>query len=513
MGAAGSPGTPALPPSIAIANIVLTQGRLTYRDGATGAVTPVAIERLALRARDFSAPIAAEFRGAVAQVPVALEGTFGSVDALLAKRSPYPVNVQGEVAGQKTVVVTNVGVEGARYRLGDLRIQLGGNALTGTFTVETGGPRPRVAFDLKGPALAFNALPVAVTLPAAGGAGQGTAPVPAKQGRKYLFSDAPMNFAALRLADATGALAVGRLTLPDGHAFDNLRIAFTLDDGRLALSSFAVALFGGTLSGSATIDAAPGAVAVSTQLTGKGLALADLLALAGQKRAVRGGKTDVTAQLAMRGDSLHAWASTATGHVTAVVGPASLGNTQLDLAEPVDQLTRAVNPFRDVQPTTELECAVVRLPLANGISHVDRSIGVETKELGLTASGTLDFRSETLDFSFRPQVRKGLTIPIPNLAELVRLSGPFAAPQVKVDAAGSAKAIASIGVAVGTAGLSALGQMLYSWSEGAGPGPCKVALGAPVGKGEPAPARRPEPGAADPVTEGIGKAFGKLFGK
>ncbi len=183
----------------------------------------------------------------------------------------------------------------------------------------------------------------------------------------------------------------------------------------------------------------------------------------------------------MRGASLHAWASTATGNVRAVVGRATLVNTKLDLDQAFDRLTQAVNPFRESEPSTELECAVVRLPLANGIANVDRSIAMETKQLGLSASGTLDFRNETLDFTFKPQVRKGITVAIPNLADLVRLSGPFASPQVKVDAAGSAMAIASIGAAVSTGGLSALGQTLFAWAEGSGPGPCQVALGAAAG--------------------------------
>jgi hypothetical protein len=155
---------------------------------------------------------------------------------------------------------------------------------------------------------------------------------------------------------------------------------------------------------------------------------------------------------------------------------------------------------------------VAQLPLANGIAHVDRSIAMETKKLGVSATGTLDFRNETLDFTFKPQVRKGISVAIPNLADLVRLSGPFASPQVKVDAMGSAMAIASIGAAISTGGLSALGQTLYSWSEGSGPGPCQVALGATASRGTSADSGTPSGAARNPIDE-IGKAVGKLFGR
>ncbi len=279
----------------------------------------------------------------------------------------------------------------------------------------------------------------------------------------------------------------------------DLKVALVLDDGRLQVSRFSLALMGGTVSGSAAVDAAAAdRVSVTLAATGKDLALGDILAAAGERRDVRGGKTDVTAELAMRGASLHAWASTASGNVRAVVGPATLANTKLDLDQALDRLTQAVNPFRESDPSTELECAVVRLPLANGVAHVDRSIAMETKKLGVSASGTLDFRNETLDFTFKPQVRKGISIAIPNLADLVRLSGPFRSPQVKVDAMGSAMAIASIGAAIGTGGLSALGQTLYSWSEGSGPGPCQVALGATAARGTSADSGTPAGTTAEP---------------
>ena len=70
-------------------------------------------------------------------------------------------------------------------------------------------------------------------------------------------------------------------------------------------------------------------------------------------------------------------------------------------------------------------CAVIRLPFDNGIARVDKSIAMETKQFGVSASGTLDLRNETLDFNFAPRVHKGIPIQIPNLAQLVRFAGPI----------------------------------------------------------------------------------------
>jgi hypothetical protein len=182
-----------------------------------------------------------------------------------------------------------------------------------------------------------------------------------------------------------------------------------------------------------------------------------------------------------------------------------------------DQIAQLVNPFRTVEGATELRCAVVRLPLSGGVAQIDRSIAVETKELDVSVSGTLDFRNETLDLSIKPRVRQGIPINIPQIAELVRFHGPFTSPTVGVDAMASAATVARIGAAVGTGGLSVLGEAILGSAAAAtdtGGGACAVALGKAVpatsaSASSKAPAKGP---AANPV-EDLGNAVGKLLGR
>ena len=213
----------------------------------------------------------------------------------------------------------------------------------------------------------------------------------------------------------------------------------------------------------------------------------------------------------MRGNSPHEWASTATGNVRAVAGKATLVNSKVDPAVLLDRLNAAINPFRTRDPSTELVCAVARFPVANGVARVDRGIAVETDKIGVSASGTLDFRNETLDFQFNPKVRKGIAIDLGSISDLVRVTGPFASPHIAIDPAGSAKVIASVGAAISSGGLSAVAQGLFAWADGSGPGPCKIALegaraGADTPKGTAAPAQ-------PPIVNEVGKALGKLFGR
>ncbi|MCC6193615.1 MAG: AsmA family protein, partial [Burkholderiales bacterium] len=330
--------------------------------------------------------------------------------------------------------------------------------------------------------------------------------------RDYVFPETPVSFAPLRWADADAKIAIAKLTLRDGHTYDNLRLRFTIDNGRLNLSDFAVTAFGGTLGGTVVVDAGkPDATSIALRIDGKGLSLGELLAAAGQPRQVRGGSTDVALNLALRGNSPHAWASSASGSVRAVSGPATLLNSKLEMVGAWDKIGEAVNPFRTRDPSTELVCLVVRFPVSNGIARVDHGIALETSKLGVSASGTLDFRNETLDFTFQPKVKKGISIDFAGLTDLVRVTGPFTSPRMAVDAAGSAKVIASVGAAISTSGLSAVAQGLLSWADGSGPGPCQIALGAAPAQAKTGGATVKAPVTA--ITNEVGKALGKLFGR
>ena len=63
------------------------------------------------------------------------------------------------------------------------------------------------------------------------------------------------------------------------------------------------------------------------------------------------------------------------------------------------------------------------------------------------------------------------------MAQLVRLQGPFRDPKVRVDAMAAASAAARIGTAIGTGGLSVLGEAVLQKGAPGGASLCDVALG------------------------------------
>jgi len=123
------------------------------------------------------------------------------------------------------------------------------------------------------------------------------------------------------------------------------------------------------------------------------------------------------------------------------------------------RLLQAVT-LRSQPVSSHIDCAVVRLPLKNGVATVDRSIALETDQLSVSARGEVRLDDETLALAFRPTPKTALNINPLNLAQLVVLKGPWTDPKVTLDPQGVAGMAASLGLAGATGGLSLLAQEL-----------------------------------------------------
>ena len=489
-GAARSPG------GLAFGDLAISNGTMTFRDGATGKVTNIAIETLSLHARDPQSPISAQFRGKVDDIAVSVEGDLGPLDALLQRRWPYPVTLQGEVNGQKASVKTQMNIQSGRVGLEAMTVQTGASTIIGEAAIVQQGPRNKLTFRFATPRFALADLPPASAAARAVAAAHAAVAT-------HGVGDEPVPVALLRGIDAEGEISIGELTLAGGSRLTSLQLPIKLQDGRLDVPALQASVFGGTVFANLSLDAAhqpAPALALHAQM--KGMDLGALLAAVGARREVRGGKTDARIDIGATGNTPRQWESTMSGTVIALVGPATLVNTKVDLSSPLNKLGATVNPFHNVEPSTELQCAVIRLPLHNGVAEVERSIAVETKKFGATASGKLDFRTQTLDLAIRPQLRQGVPLDIPQVADLVRFRGPFASPAVAIDSVATAATVARIGAAAYTGGLSIVGESLLSRPGG---NPCEIALGRTSGAAQMAG------GGAGTVVEDLGKALGRAF--
>jgi uncharacterized protein involved in outer membrane biogenesis len=511
--------------AIGVGNLEIQRGTLTYRNGTSGKVTVAAIDRFSLRARDLASPAVVDFRGTVDDVPLALEGELGPPSQWLAQQWPYPLALKGEVDGQKLRMTTKIAKSGTTTTLDDLAVDYGSIAARGRVQSTTRGTATRYAFTLDIPVLSLAALPaVKAAQKASGGAGAARtadstrSASPATAESRYVVPDTPLPLGMLGAFDGEGTLTIGTLEFKNGQKITGVTAKVVSADRKTDLDFAAKAVLGGSLTGQLDVDARRAdAPAVRLQLAAQELDLPKLAAAAGIQRDIRGGKVRANADISGHGTTPHDVASTMNGTILVVVGPATLARANTQEQSAASQVAAALDPFRSVDAATELKCAVVRLPLANGVANVDRSIALETAKIAASASGTLDFRNESVDLSVKPQIREGIKVDVSQFASLVRIRGPFAKPAVAIDAAQTAQMIAKLGI-IGAqgGGIEALGRALIA-PAGEASQVCGIAQSGKAPR-EAAPAQRdqratPDAGLSKDVGKEVGKALGRLLGR
>jgi hypothetical protein len=297
-----------------------------------------------------------------------------------------------------------------------------------------------------------------------------------KGGNGRLFSDAPFPLELLRTFDGAADAAIERLVLPSGIPLEKILVKAALKDGRLDIQPLQALLGGGTVGGRATLDAARSRSAtLALNIEGKGISGEKVAAAMGHGGSITGGNTDFAVNLAGPGESVARFMGGANGEIRANMGQARTSGAALDFGgDALTKIADLANPSRRTDKYSEIRCAVVRLPVRDGIATAQRTIAGETARVDVVAAGTINLRNEALDLALRSNVKEGLGIGAASLAELVRVTGTLANPTVGIDTLGSARAALSVGGAIMTGGLSLLGEAALKRGT-ADPHPCQTA--------------------------------------
>ena len=305
-----------------------------------------------------------------------------------------------------------------------------------------------------------------------------------------LFSDKPLPFAALREADADLRLKIGVLRT-GGVDYRDIAGHLTLAAGKLSVDPFGGQLPAGRLEGRFAADGGQANPPVSLALRGPGLQLGPLLVLLGLPAEARGA-VDVDVDLRGAGQSAHALAASADGHVGVALVNGEIENRLLS-ATLGQVLQHARLPDLTARPgVTPVRCFALRLDAQHGVADV-KALLLDTNLFYLEGSGSLNLGEETLALRLRPLARLGGTGVIVPL----KVQGPFRNPKVEVDAAGAAGEAA--GIAAQAARNPQLGVIIGALGgdrmvRGGGKDDCAGQLAiARGGHAGPAPAAAPAP--------------------
>ncbi|HSD43218.1 MAG TPA: AsmA family protein [Burkholderiales bacterium] len=515
----------------------IDRGQLAWRNGAKKEMQRFAIQRLRLERKTFGDVLNVDLAAAFRDQPFTMKGSMGLIRRLLAKDSSWPVDLAFATAGATAKVKGTVDFSaklptldgevkaevndaaglaklsgGAfappvpltltakakasrdEYLVDPMHAAFGKSAIEGRVAVKTGGVRPFATASVKSSLVDLASL----------GARGGKLGAGGKDGNGRMFSDAPFPLEGLRTFDGAADAAIERLVLPSGLPLDKVQVKAALKDGRLEVQPLQALVGGGTVAGRATLDAARARPAtLAFKVEGKGISGEKVAAAMGHAGTVSGGNTDLALGLAGPGESLARFMGGANGEIRATMGPARTSGAALDFGGDVlTKIADLANPTRRTEKYNEIQCAVVRLPVRDGIATAERTIAMEAARVNIVAAGTINLRNESLDLALRPNVKEGLGIGAANLAELVRVTGTLSNPSVGIDTLGSARTALSVGGAILTGGLSLLGEAALRKGT-ADPHPCQTALAG----GKPSSSARQE---AKPAQQDEGGVLGSI---
>ena len=345
--------------------------------------------------------------------------------------------------------------------LGDLQV-------SGRARVDMNGPEPILAAQLAVPRLDWVHTMAA--------AGRPPVPPPAP-GELFRSHRLPWRLlAAVHGVHATVDLHVGTLKTRSGIELTDANAHLRIEHGQLWATALHAKLLDGSADGTLYLSGADKSAQLHLQL--QNVSLQKGLQAMGKSTPLTGGPLLVKANINARGESMKALAASLTGPVTLALGATRIESTK---GAQNEELLTGLLPFFSARDAHEirLECATARLPFQNGRASAKPLVGARSQASALLTQGDIDLRTQRIDLYGRLRSRAGLSLGLAALSGDIRISGPLVHPQAKLDAASSPAAVARIGAAILTGGLSLVGTALWDTAH-PGADPCAAVLANPA---------------------------------
>ena len=276
------------------------------------------------------------------------------------------------------------------------------------------------------------------------------------------------------------------MILPNSVGLEAVHAGLVVKNAHLELQQVMFHVAGGAVSGQARLDTPHGKTpSLAVKLEGKGISLEQLASEAGRAKQISGGRTDFAIDLSGAGHSLHDLLADASGELRIVVGPAMLSDKLRDAGgDAWAKLADTLGSLQQTDKSTNLACAVARLPIQKGLITVKRSIAYETTEVNVVIAGIINLSDESLALVMRPAFKQGFDIGSGKLAKMVHVEGTLTNPSIGLDAMGVWRQLLSLYAAFATSGASLLVEEVLK--RPVDPHPCQSALATsaskPVGK-------------------------------
>lgn len=519
------------PASLALAgfaaqNILIENGQFSLANHQTGSYLQVDLLKFALKAPNIDSDINTEFDVLINGQNVKGTAVLGSLNKILAGTEDYPISASLSaygVSADASLMVHNILTEPSFAMTLNLHNPLGnfdapevklaadvngnlqvlsanisslnvnGNVITGTMGLNLSDKIPYVTANLNSDALDVSSLlvnkKVAFAFPEFISAANASQFVPNQK----------IPFELMSLANAKLALNVKTLKVNSDLTLNDVYVDASLLNNILNINPAKANLGGGTFNLVATVDAPSQNVKLTA--VGNSIVLQQLYS----KLSVipnsdtfgfaSGGNTDINVSLTGKGDTYRQLVDSLNGSVIAIVDQSVVQPGKLDflVGNFVMQILHTLKLDNVKSENIELNCAVVRADVANGIVNFPKGIALSSKPLNLVSSGKYNLVTDALDFTVRPYSGQIIDANLAQaISSFIKIKGTAQEPKIVLDDVQALKTLAGIAASGGT---TYLGSQLVLDADST---PCYTAL-----KGTPYQSRFPGPGIVSKTSQDI----------
>ncbi|MBI3706420.1 MAG: AsmA family protein, partial [Proteobacteria bacterium] len=330
--------------------------------------------------------------------------------AAVAAKAGSEAPVSGPLKFQAKLADTGV----KRYAMSNLQLKFGPSDVAGEATLSLAQARPAFTANFTS-----NLVELAKPGQAKPAAKPAPAPSPAAKGDGKVFSNDPLPFAMLDLADGEFKYQAKEIR-SEGAVLKDLALTVSLRNGELTARPVSLEVSGGKIN----LDVAMSAKArsITGKFDGKGVNLGALLNDSKTSDLIKDGKTDFAVDFRGAGQSLRALMASLNGSSTVAVGEGEIESKYAELLGA--DVVKVLSPLQGSGARTKLNCVVNRFDIKDGLA-TSRALIVDTGRMTVNGEGTINLGSEELKMMFKPHPKDAAIV---SLAMPIRVGGTLGAP-------------------------------------------------------------------------------------
>jgi len=494
-------------PIMSVDHIEVNKGQVSYQDGMTGRKTGLNIDDLNLQKLSESDLQDVEIKAKYLDHFVKINGRTGSLKNWL-KNVPFILDIninstdaQASVKGEINQPINFKGLNikinieaetlssfswladlnfppvgpvalGARlsdqkngYKLDDFSADIGGSNVSGPVEIITTKTQPMVTAKLTASDFDTADFKDNVNGDMTQNSEEGSQDQAKQDDPLAIFSSKALPLGALKHVDADISLSAKNSTM-FAIPVHNLNLKLLLENGLLKIRPITAELANGSFRADLVINASSQTAKMTANFLADQVELGELLKALSGKAHLDGGKTDVEIAINGQGRTMKELVSTLNGHVSSVTGKGQI-NYDLSLAGEnlIFNIFKKMNPFKEKQETTSLDCMVARFDIEDGIATIDKGLAYESESLKILGNGTIDLNSEKINILLSSKS---------TVARFLQVKGSLGKPEVKVNPVTALQKGTSLWAAIMTGGISMAAEIVFDYVTSDG-SPCEIA--------------------------------------